>query len=154
MAKELAKQKTELTSTYKTCEKEVRDLSKTLKTLQQYFNQTPSSEIEQKRPKQEQPEQKPSKEEDKQEETTPEEPQHSADEILEVTYNIEALSSTLTGRETLPPVNFIVKDPYNVTGLSEERNGFSFGVATEGKPHSITVDNQNKFDGYKTNAKK
>ena len=102
--------------------------------------------------KQEQPEQKPSKEEDKQEETTPEEPQHSADEILEVTYNIEALSSTLTGRETLPPVNFIVKDPYNVTGLSEERNGFSFGVATEGKPHSITVDNQNKFDGYKTNA--
>lgn len=50
---ELSKQKTELTFTYKTCEKEARDLSKTLKTLQQYFNQTPSSKIEQKQPKQE-----------------------------------------------------------------------------------------------------
>ena len=30
---ELARQKTELISTYKTCEKEARDLSKTLKTL-------------------------------------------------------------------------------------------------------------------------
>ena len=50
---ELRTQKTELTSTYKTCEKEVRELSKKLKTLQQYFKQTPSSEIEQKQPKQE-----------------------------------------------------------------------------------------------------
>ena len=50
---ELAKQKTELTSTYKTCEKDVRELNKKLKTLQQYFNQTPSSQIEQKQPKQE-----------------------------------------------------------------------------------------------------
>ena len=50
---ELTKQKTELTSTYKICEKEVCELSKKLKTLQQYFNQTPFSELEQKHPKQE-----------------------------------------------------------------------------------------------------
>ena len=49
---ELTKQKTELTSTYKICEKEVRELSKKLKTLQQYFIQTPSSEIEQNQQKQ------------------------------------------------------------------------------------------------------
>ena len=50
---ELVKQKTEFTSTYKIYKKDVRELSKKLKTLQQYFRQTPSSEIEQKQLKQE-----------------------------------------------------------------------------------------------------
>ncbi len=45
---ELVKQKTELTSTYKTCEKEVRDLSKKFKILQQYFSPSISNKKEEK----------------------------------------------------------------------------------------------------------
>ena len=89
---------------------------------------------------------------DEKEEVIPESPKHTADETVEVVYNIKALSSTLTGRKSLKPVKFTVKDPYNVIGLNEEKQEFSFGAATEGKPHSLTVDNQYIFDKYKTNA--
>lgn len=39
-----------------------------------------------------------------------------------------------------------VFDPYNVRGLSTTRNGYGYGVAKDGKPHSISVNNQNFFD--------
>ena len=89
---------------------------------------------------------------DEKEEVIPESPKHTADETVEVVYNIKALSSTLTGRKSLKPVKFTVKDPYNVIGLNKDKQEFSFGAATEGKPHSLTVDNQYIFDKYKTNA--
>ena len=41
---------------------------------------------------------------------------------------------------------YIVNDPENTRGLSNEKSGFSFGVAKDGKPHNISVNNQAKFD--------
>jgi len=39
-----------------------------------------------------------------------------------------------------------VFDPDNVRGLSTVRNGYSYGIAKNGQPHSISVNNQNYFD--------
>lgn len=49
---------------------------------------------------------------------------------------------------TVNVFDFTVNDPENLRGLSTAKNGFSFGVASNGKPHSQSVANQNKFDGY------
>lgn len=43
-------------------------------------------------------------------------------------------------------LGYEVLDPDNTRGLSEVRSGFGFGVATGGKPHSISINNQLKFD--------
>lgn len=69
-----------------------------------------------------------------------------------VQYTISKEDSTYTGRNSLSPVEYIVKDPLNEKGLSTKKYSFSFGVAKDGKPHSITVDNQEKFDRLNTNA--
>ncbi len=51
-----------------------------------------------------------------------------------------------------PPVdtsgNFDVNDPDNTRGLSNKRYSYSFGGAKNGKPHSISVQNQQRFDGF------
>ena len=47
-----------------------------------------------------------------------------------------------------PVYNFQVRDPENTRGLSTEKCGFSFGIAVDGQPHSQSVANQAKFDGY------
>lgn len=39
-----------------------------------------------------------------------------------------------------------VFDPYNVRGLSTARVGYGYGIAKNGQPHSISVNNQNYFD--------
>lgn len=49
-------------------------------------------------------------------------------------------------------MTYTVKDPQNKRGLSTKRNGFGFGVAQNEKPHSVTVDNQTRFDRYDTNT--
>ncbi len=41
---------------------------------------------------------------------------------------------------------YTVHDAENVRGLSEKKNGFGFGVAKNGKPHTISVDNQARFN--------
>ena len=41
---------------------------------------------------------------------------------------------------------YIVNDPENTRGLSNVKSGFSFGVAKDGMPNSISVNNQAKFD--------
>lgn len=41
---------------------------------------------------------------------------------------------------------YIVNDPENTRGLSNAKSNFSFGVAMDGKPHNISVNNQAKFD--------
>lgn len=41
---------------------------------------------------------------------------------------------------------YTVNDPENTRGLSTQAYGFSFGVARDGKPHQITIDNQKRFD--------
>ena len=47
------------------------------------------------------------------------------------------------------PYNF---NPENHLGLSEVRNGFSYGVAKNGLPHNISIENQKRFDGYSSFA--
>ena len=39
-----------------------------------------------------------------------------------------------------------VNDAENSRGLSNKKEGFGFGVAKDGKPHQISVDNQARFD--------
>lgn len=50
------------------------------------------------------------------------------------------------------PVSFSVIDPENTRNLSTKRYSFSFGAAKNGKPHSITVNNQERFDSFGTGA--
>ena len=44
--------------------------------------------------------------------------------------------------------NFTVSDPNNLRGLSTTKKGFSYGVATNGRPHNQSVLNQTTFDSY------
>lgn len=60
--------------------------------------------------------------------------------------------STFTGLAPLAPISYIVPDPENDRGLSEEGTDFSFGAAKDGQPHWITVDNQALFDSLGTNT--
>ncbi len=60
--------------------------------------------------------------------------------------------TTFTGLTSLPEINYYVTDPSNSRGLSTEKVSHSFGVAKEGKPNQITIDNQARFDSWKHNA--
>lgn len=69
-----------------------------------------------------------------------------------VSYPVEYLGDTFTGFPSLSAVDYTVPDPFNTRGLSTERIPFSYGVASGGQPHHITVSNQEIFDGYGTNG--
>ena len=56
---------------------------------------------------------------------------------------------TYTGREPLPCVEFKVTDPENTRNLSTEKKGYGFGVAKDGKPNQVSVNNQKYFDEHK-----
>ncbi len=43
---------------------------------------------------------------------------------------------------------YTVTDPENTKALSTESNGFSYGVAKDGVPHTQSVINQQTFDGF------
>lgn len=60
--------------------------------------------------------------------------------------------STFTGLKALKEINYYVSDPTNANGLSTEKVSHSYGVAKDGEPHHITVDNQSRFDTWKNNA--
>lgn len=57
-------------------------------------------------------------------------------------------SKTYTGLEPLEPAKFTIKDPENSAGLSEKGIGYGFGIAKDGKPHEISVENQKHFNKY------
>lgn len=59
---------------------------------------------------------------------------------------------TFTGNAPLDQVEFALVDPNNKSGLSNEKYSHSFGGAKDGVPHSITVENQMRFDEYGLNA--
>ncbi len=63
-----------------------------------------------------------------------------------------APGTTYTGLPILATTQYTVFDPENTRGLSTAHHGFSFGVAKDGQPHSITVNNQATFDGYNSNS--
>ena len=71
-----------------------------------------------------------------------------------VTYAAKQVNDgqTFTGRDPLPAIDYIVGDPQNAKGLSTERFSFSYGVAKNGEPHHITVNNQSRFDGFGSNG--
>ncbi len=60
--------------------------------------------------------------------------------------------STLTGLVALDEIKYYVTDPTNSRGLSTAKVSHSYGVAKNGEPHHITVDNQTLFDSWKHNA--
>lgn len=55
---------------------------------------------------------------------------------------------TYTGREPLSRITLDVPDPDNRRGLSETSCSHSFGVAKDGKPNAISVDNQKIYEDY------
>lgn len=55
---------------------------------------------------------------------------------------------TYTGLEPLAEVELPVIDPENVRGLNEAEIQHSFGVSKEGKPHDISVNNQEFYDKF------
>ena len=71
---------------------------------------------------------------------------------ISYTPKVVSPGNTYTGLPVLEPKQYIINDISNSRGLSTVRNGFSFGVAKNGAPHSITVNNQNTFDGYNLNT--
>ena len=85
--------------------------------------------------------------------STPQDEQNETTEVS-VQYPINHLSSmnTYTNRPSLPAISYHVKDAYNQRDLSSTSYSFSFGVAKNGSPHQITIDNQKRFDSYQTNA--
>ena len=44
---------------------------------------------------------------------------------------------------------FTVFDPDNLLGLSTVKKGFSYGIASNGKPHNQSIINQTTFDNFK-----
>lgn len=62
-----------------------------------------------------------------------------------------ASTSPLTGRKILSPVSFTANDPENARNISTKRIEHSYGVAKDGKPHQISVENQKFLEstGYK-----
>ncbi len=62
---------------------------------------------------------------------------HDPQRILEQTY---------TGLPGLPCIPYYVTDPDNLRNLKTQRVNFSFGVASNGRPNQITVNNQAYFD--------
>ena len=89
--------------------------------------------------------------EDKKEENKQENKEETNEDKI-VQYYVNKKSSTYTGRSSLSQVEYTVKDPLNKKGLSTTKYDFSFGAAKDGKPHSITIDNQAIFDRFGTNA--
>ena len=59
---------------------------------------------------------------------------------------------TYTGLPSLPSTKYLLPDPMNMRHLSTEGIDHAFGVASDGKPHWITVENQQRFDSWGTDA--
>ena len=64
--------------------------------------------------------------------------------------NVSSLDSSSVvskpARDSVKVGAYTVFDPDNKRGLSTKKYGFSFGAAKDGKPHSISVNNQANFD--------
>ncbi|OQA48706.1 MAG: Peptidoglycan-N-acetylmuramic acid deacetylase PdaA precursor [Firmicutes bacterium ADurb.Bin300] len=57
-------------------------------------------------------------------------------------------SATYTGLEPLPLKKFTVLDPENTKGLGTAAKLHSYGVAKDGKPNKISVENQKYYSQY------
>jgi peptidoglycan-N-acetylmuramic acid deacetylase len=68
-----------------------------------------------------------------------------------VPVTVEDKRTAAKGKTALQTATFSVNDPENKRGLSTKKIGHSYGVAKDGMPHHISVDNQKYFEstGYK-----
>lgn len=66
--------------------------------------------------------------------------------------NVVREGETFTGLPAKEIVEYTVNDPENTRGLNEERVPFSFGVAKNETPSSVSVENQSTFDDWELNA--
>ena len=80
--------------------------------------------------------------------TQPEEPFS----IVQYMPKVENGGKTYTGLPALPAIDYTVIDPMNLRKLSTSRVDHAFGAASNGKPHTITVENQKRFDHWGTEA--
>lgn len=55
-------------------------------------------------------------------------------------------AATYTGYPALEPVTFTCSDPENSRGLSTEKISHSYGVASNGQPHQISVESEKFFE--------
>lgn len=65
---------------------------------------------------------------------------------------VENEGATYTALPALPAAEYLVFDPENNRLLSQERIDFSFGVAAGGHPHELTVENQQRFEDWGSEA--
>ncbi len=88
-------------------------------------------------------------------------PEESTDEVSQeeltdrtatVSNPVTGKGMTYTGLPALMQIEYTVKDADNLRGLDTKRQDHCYGVAKDGKPHSITVSNQDRFDSYGTNV--
>lgn len=88
------------------------------------------------------------------EESVPETPSEEPDayRTATVTYDAPSIEETYTRLPALKQLVYSVYDADNERGLDTQKRDFGFGVATGGKAHATSVDNQKRFDGYGTNA--
>lgn len=75
-------------------------------------------------------------------------------EYLVVSYDLLNQNGgvTYTGLPILPATKYLLADPMNIRQLSTERIDHAFGAAADGKPHRITVENQQRFDVWGTDG--
>ncbi len=59
---------------------------------------------------------------------------------------IQNKAATYTGYPALEPVTLNCSDPENSRGLSTEKISHSYGVASNGQPHQISVDSEKFSD--------
>jgi len=82
---------------------------------------------------------------------TPDEPEVPT---VTVSYDAKVLNGgeSLSPLPSLPAATFTLLDPENTRGLSTEKIAHSFGAAKGGVAHSISQNNQKRFDSFGTNA--
>ena len=85
---------------------------------------------------------------------TPTEATEPWEQYITIQYVPEKLNNgvTYTGLPAMMEIDYLVYDQYNLRSLSTERVDHAFGAASDGKPHHITVSNQQRFDQWGTSA--
>ncbi len=81
--------------------------------------------------------------------TVPTQPFYATVTYIPVTENNGV---TYTGLPALPILEYQIIDPENKRQLAEKRLDYFFGVASDGKPHSYSVNHQKQFDQWGTGA--
>ena len=77
-----------------------------------------------------------------------EKPQESVPSNSSPTVSPSTQSQKPQSSDPITVFNFTVNDPNNLRGLSTAKKGFSYGVASNGRPHNQSVLNQTTFDSY------